>query len=69
MARGVLSLSSMPPHVLTEIAYRILVAAVDLGWTPPAWRSDARSEPFTEAETPLNRITHAIETQQALPSR
>ena len=69
LARGVLSLSCMPPNVLTEISYRILLAAVDLGWTPPAWRSDARPEPFTEAEPPLSRIGHAIETQRTLQAR
>lgn len=59
----------MPPNALTVLAYRILVAAVDLGWTPPAWRSASRPEPFTEAETPLARIAQAIETQRTLQSR
>ncbi len=66
MARSVLSLRCMPPSLLTEIAARILIVAVDLGWTPPAWRSEAVPEPFSDVEAPLNRVAQAIDTQRTL---
>jgi hypothetical protein len=45
-----------------NIAYRVLLATVDLGWTPPAWRTNRNERPFGKGES----IARVIETQVAI---
>ncbi|RMH40495.1 MAG: hypothetical protein D6689_13685 [Deltaproteobacteria bacterium] len=59
----------MQSHVFVDAAYRLLVAAVDLGWTPPAWRSGPHEPPFEAARRPADwvaLVARTIATQRAL---
>jgi hypothetical protein len=55
----------MVPNVVTEVAYRAILAAIDLGWTPPAWRSAGPAfAPPADAANWLRTVARAIQTQR-----